>query len=219
MVEMVMESALGEQQVETFHRDGYLFLPGFFSGAEIGRIADWSDEVAAWPEERGRHMVYHEDSILSENKRILQRIEDLTPHHAGFRSLYCTGPLIDVASGLFGEPAILFKDKINFKMPGGQGFKAHQDAQAGWHLYARYFISVLISIDRSTEQNGCIEMAPGWHGRGLIGKEWTPLDEASTARMEFVPLPTRPGDVVFSTALRPIGRETIPPTCPGGFSM
>ena len=119
-----------------------------------------------------------------------------------------------VASGLFGEPAILFKDKINFKMPGGQGFKAHQDAQAGWHLYARYFISVLISIDRSTEQNGCIEMAPGWHGRGLIGKEWTPLDEASTARMEFVPLPTRPGDVVFFDCFAPHRSRDNPTNVP-----
>ena len=32
---------------------------------------------------------------------------------------------------LFGEPAVLFKEKINFKMPGGAGFKAHQDQQAG----------------------------------------------------------------------------------------
>jgi len=194
---MKMGPAIDEQHVETFRRDGYLFLPGFFSKAEMRRIAGWTEEVAAWPEEPGRHMVYHEDSVLSQDDRILQRIEDLTTHHAGFGSLYCNGPLIDAVSELFGERAMLFKDKINFKMPGGQGFKAHQDAQAGWHRYAPYFISALVSIDRSTEENGCIEMAPGWHGRGLIGEEWTPLDQASTSQMQFVPLPTKPGDVVL----------------------
>jgi ectoine hydroxylase-related dioxygenase (phytanoyl-CoA dioxygenase family) len=149
------------------------------------------------PEQPGRHLVYHEDSPSSKNGRILQRIEDLTAFHAGFRSLYCDGRLIDAVSKLFGERALLFKDKINFKLPGGQGFKAHQDVQAGWHVYARYFISTLVSIDRSTEENGCIEMAPGWHDRGLIGEEWTPLDEASTSQMGFEMLPTNPGDVVF----------------------
>jgi hypothetical protein len=29
-------------------------------------------------------------------------------------------------SDLFGEPASLFKEKINFKLPGGGGFLAHQ---------------------------------------------------------------------------------------------
>mmetsp|Transcript_21388 Transcript_21388/g.63932 ORF Transcript_21388/g.63932 Transcript_21388/m.63932 type:complete len:240 (-) Transcript_21388:689-1408(-) len=36
----------------------------------------------------------------------------------------------DLASQAFGEPAVLFKDKINFKGPGGAGFLAHQDATA-----------------------------------------------------------------------------------------
>ena len=34
------------------------------------------------------------------------------------------------------------EDKINFKMPGGTGFKPHQDSQAGWEVYAKYFINV-----------------------------------------------------------------------------
>ncbi len=37
---------------------------------------------------------------------------------------------------LFGEPAMLFKDKINFKLPGGDGFKPHQDQQTGWSASA-----------------------------------------------------------------------------------
>jgi hypothetical protein len=194
---MSIASVLDAQQVETFSRDGYLFLPGFYSGSEIRRIAEWTDEVAAWPEEPARHMVYHEPSVLEENRRVVQRIEDLTPFHAGFRSLYRDGPLIDAVSELLGERAVLFKDKINFKMPGGAGFKVHQDAQAGWHLYARFFISALVSIDRSTPDNGCLQMAPGWHDKGLIGEEWKPLDEASTSQMRFVSLPTEPGDVVL----------------------
>ena len=35
--------------------------------------------------------------------------------------------------------------KVNFKMPGSNGFIPHQDAQAGWNSYASFFITVLIS--------------------------------------------------------------------------
>jgi len=37
---------------------------------------------------------------------------------------------------------VLFKEKVNFKMPGGDGFKPHQDSQAGWDRYADYFVNV-----------------------------------------------------------------------------
>lgn len=68
---------------------------------------------------------------------------------------------------LFREAAVLFKDKINFKLPGGDGFKAHQDVQAGWDAYASVHITAMLSIDRTTAENGWLEMAPRQHERGL----------------------------------------------------
>ena len=98
---------------------------------------------------------------------------------------------------------MLFKDKINFKLPGGEGFKAHQDVQAGWNAYASYYVSVLVSIDAATEANGCLEMAAGWHDRGLVGAEWAPLGEAEIAGMDFVLYPTASGDVMFFDSFAP----------------
>jgi 2-aminoethylphosphonate dioxygenase len=98
---------------------------------------------------------------------------------------------------LFGEPAVLFKDKINFKMAGGDGFKPHQDQQAGWSTYAKLFVTALVAVDPATAQNGCLELAPGHHRRGLIGREWTPLTDAEMADMRFVACPAAPGDAVF----------------------
>ncbi len=65
-----------------------------------------------------------------------------------------------------GGPVVLFKDKINFKMPGGPGFKAHQDQQAGWTRYAPLFVTALVTIDPATLENGCLEMVPGRHREG-----------------------------------------------------
>ena len=198
-----MTNPLTPEQIETFHRDGFVRAPAFFDAGEMRRITDWIDEIAAWPEEPGRHMVYHEASLTDPNTRVLQRIENLTPFHEGFRALYLRGRVQDAVSTLLDEPATLFKDKINFKLPGGDGFKAHQDVQAGWNAYAKYCITALISIDAATTENGCLEMAAGWHRKGLVGDEWTPLGEGETAGMEFNPYPTAPGDAMFFDSYTP----------------
>ena len=98
---------------------------------------------------------------------------------------------------------MLFKDKINFKLAGGDGFKPHQDQQAGWSVYASLFVTALVAIDDATEANGCLELAAGHHTRGLIGPEWAPLSEQDLRGVEFVPCPTGPGDAVFFDSFVP----------------
>ena len=200
---MQKHKILTQEQAEAFQRDGLLYAPRFFTAEETARITAWTDEVTAWPEEPGRHMVYREDSLSEPGKRILQRIEDLTPYHEGFRELFLESRLRDAVSDLLGEEAVLFKDKINFKLPGGDGFKAHQDAQAGWNTYGSYYITALVCIDAATLENGCLEMAAGWHDKGLIGEEWTPLEEQEIEGLEFVPYPTESGDSMFFDSFAP----------------
>lgn len=196
-------NVLDEAQRARFKRDGFLLVPGFFGLKEMAEIIRWTDEVTAWPEAPGRHMVYYEDSLIESGRRVVQRVEDLTPYHSGFHRLYSQGRLWQAVSELLGESAILFKDKINYKRPGGDGFKAHQDSQAGWDDYADFFVTALVSIDAATERNGCLEMAAGWHDRGLVGELWRPLDEIQTAGMHFVACPTEPGDAIFFDCYAP----------------
>jgi 2-aminoethylphosphonate dioxygenase len=49
-----------------------------------------------------------------------------------------------------GGPVVPFKDKINFKMPRGLGFKAHQDRLAGWSRHAPIFVTAMVSVDPAT---------------------------------------------------------------------
>jgi ectoine hydroxylase-related dioxygenase (phytanoyl-CoA dioxygenase family) len=188
---------MNDDQIAAFERDGYLLLPGFFNAREVAEITRWTEELASAPEEVGRHWVYREASLLDPEARIMQRIENFCPFHEGFDHLVRRGRLIGTVSRLFGEQAVLFKEKINFKMPGGAGFKAHQDQQAGWSAYAPLFITALVGIDASTIENGCLEVAPRWHKRGLLGEEWKPLDDRTIAEVGLKPVPTDPGDVLL----------------------
>jgi ectoine hydroxylase-related dioxygenase (phytanoyl-CoA dioxygenase family) len=101
-----------------------------------------------------------------------------------------------------GEDVFLFKEKINFKMPGGGGFEAHQDSQAGWSTYASNFINAMICVDEATVENGCLEVAPGHHRRGLL-RGMEPLTDDDTKDMTFIAYPTKPGDMVLFDAYAP----------------
>jgi ectoine hydroxylase-related dioxygenase (phytanoyl-CoA dioxygenase family) len=181
-------------------RDGYLVVRGFFGAGEIADLLRWTAELETAPEEAGRHWVYHEDSLTEPGRRVMQRIENFCPFHTGFDALVRDGAMSRWTSALMGGPVVLFKDKINFKMPGGPGFKAHQDQQAGWGCYAPIFVTAMVSIDPATLENGCLEVVRGRHREGLVGEEWNPLDETGLA-LEAVP--TEPGDAIFFDSFAP----------------
>ncbi len=185
---------------ESMDRDGYLLVPRFFDQAEVEDLLLWTEALETEPEAAGRQWVYHEQSLTEPGRLVIQRIENFCPFHPGFDNLVRNGALSRWVGALMGSPAVLFKEKINFKMPGGPGFKAHQDQQAGWSRYAPLFVTAMVTIDPTTMENGCLEMVPGRHREGMIGEEWNPLDETGLA---LRPLPTELGDVVFFDSFAP----------------
>ncbi len=201
---MLSTPVISDDQIKDFEHDGYLILRQAFDGGEMKLIETWTREMAARPEETGKHWVFHEQSLKGDGADLISRIENIAPSHAGFEELSTV--LKRPVGQLLGEEATLFKEKINFKMPGGDGFKPHQDSQAGWDAYADFFISVLVSIDESTVENGCLQMVAGHHQRGQF-KSWEPLSEDDMTGMDFVQCPTRPGDVVFFDCFAPHASE------------
>jgi ectoine hydroxylase-related dioxygenase (phytanoyl-CoA dioxygenase family) len=147
-------------------------------------------------------MKYFDDSLTTPGRRILNRVENFCPYHDGFDGLMRRSELPARIAELFGEAAVLFKEKINFKLPGG-GFEAHQDVHAGWDAYAALHITALISVDAATPANGCLEVAAGQHRRGLIGESWRPMEGDELDGFEFHALPTEPGDAVFFDSFTP----------------
>jgi hypothetical protein len=187
-------------ELAVMKRDGFVVVRQFFGIDQIGDLLQWTAELAAAPQVSGRHWVYHEVSATEPGRTVIQRIENFCAFHEGFEQVIRCGALHRWAGALMGGPVVLFKDKINFKMPGGAGFRAHQDQQAGWSKYAPIFVTAMVTLDPATIQNGCLEIAPRRPAEGLIGAEWTPLDERDLA---LQPLPTAPGDVVFFDSFVP----------------
>jgi len=196
------ERILSDQQVEQFHRDGFLLVRGMYSADEVADISDWTEEVAGYPEVPGKYMMYFEES-QADHSRILCRIENFVPFHEGFSKLITRRRMSQAVSELFGEESVLFKDKINFKMPGGDGFREHQDVQAGWDEFADLHITAMIAIDETNEANGSLEMIAGMHKQGVLGSMWAPLTDDDTDNVEYVAVHCQPGDAVFFDSYAP----------------
>ena len=188
---------LDSAALEHYERHGWTAAPGFFSAAEIADIARYTDETVALPEAAGAHMVYREASLLDPGVKVIQRIENFCFHHAGLDAMVRGGRLQRCIEQLLDAPAALFKEKINFKMPGGAGFEVHQDQQAGWSVYASLFVTAMVSIDPATLENGCLELAQAPRLAALIGREWAPLTAEEMRPFALTPMPTEPGDVLF----------------------
>ena len=193
---------LSKQQIEQFHVDGFLLVREMYSPEEMKEISQWTDEVAGSPEKPGHYMMYFEAS-KQDGSRIISRIEDFVSFHKGFAELITRKRMQEAVSELFDEQAVLFKDKINFKLPGGDGFKEHQDVQAGWDDYANLHITAMIAIDETNAENGSVEMIPGMHKQGLLGKMWAPLTDSDTANASYEPVHCKPGDAVFFGSYAP----------------
>jgi len=189
-----------DAEIETFARDGCMVLRNAFDGPSMARIETWTNELVAMPEVSGRQWVFHEKSLKDSDQDLINRIEKISPFHAGFAEL--SDVIKHPVGRLLGEAAVLFKGKINFKTSGGDGFKPHQDSQAGWDAYAGFFVSVLVCIDEATAENGCLQIAVGHHKRGLH-TSWEPLTDADMRDMTFVDCPTAPGDIIFFDSYAP----------------
>lgn len=186
---------LDDESLKQWQTQGYVLLKGALNGAESTEVARWVDELAALPETPGKWMKWYE---RASERRQLCRLEDFLPYHAGFAQLLEGARFAAMLHQLFGEQAVLFKEKINFKLPGGAGFGPHQDAPAFTSFDQRYHLTMMVSVDAATVENGCLEVVDGFHGAGLLpqAKDGTLLPEWSAAQ-RWKPIETQPGDVLF----------------------
>jgi 2-aminoethylphosphonate dioxygenase len=188
---------LTEEQIASFRRDGFVLVRGALSQLEARELEGWVSDLEARPEAPGRWMKYFERSTAGAERQLC-RVENFLDYHQGLGDLLRRPDLLSALESLFGEPTVLFKEKINYKLPGGGGFTAHQDAPAFRSFGQSYHVTVLIGVDDATETNGCLEMGRGApSGRALPEAEDGTLAPAIIDSLAWEPLPTKRGDVLF----------------------
>jgi len=205
---------LTDSALALFAHDGFVVVRGLFSTSEVEQARRYVEEVASPSnvtsgDEPRR---YSDDSARDRGRSLLSRVEYFRNTHRGLGEMTRDPKLLGIVSLLLGEPAVLFKDKINYKRPGSSGFEPHQDAQAGWETYAASFVTALVSVDSTTIKNGCLEIAAKRHRDGLLGPLFAPIMGPPLESLTFQPVTTDAGDVVFFGARTP---HQSAPNCSG----
>jgi hypothetical protein len=170
--------------------------PGLLDRAMTEALRAWADEIETWPS--GSHVWGHYAESTPLGPRIC-RTENVSVCHAGIASLVA-GPLQSWATSALGEPAVAFKDKLNYKQPGGAGYSTHQDLVA--YPGVERVVSILVAIDDCRVESGCLWLADG------VG-EVLPVDERGVVRadissaLDWFPAEMTAGDAVRIDGLAP----------------
>ena len=194
-----MMTALDTRLQKFWKTRGWVRFVDLLPKSTVSRLPEWIDAVAAPPaSEQERRLHYYEQT---EHGPVMCRTERYVDDHRGLRDLITTPPLVDIAAQLLGEAVVLYKEKVNYKHPGGAGFAAHQDAMA--YRFAHNHITCLVAVDGMTEDNGCLEFARGTFASILPDDGDGCLDQRTVGRYTWEPVPVPAGGVIFFSSLVP----------------
>lgn len=221
-----------------FEENGFIWIKDFFSDEQAELIQKWAEEI----DHASQTLLQLQETTGRELSDLIQNIPG-APIVVQERSdpkkvcraedFYdCVPALYDFikasvtsyVGSFLNEPYVLFKDKINFKWPGGGAFLPHQDFPAYEFLGPREHITAMITVDRATEENGCLKVAVDWQqaflddpeldqkalreARAVFpyivgGKEHGAIEPRFTSRMKWLSLLTSPKDLVLFTSYLP----------------
>jgi hypothetical protein len=148
------------------------------------------------------------------DRKLATRLSFLSERGGPYLELIRHPALLDRLEGLVGPDIEFCHNRHNhllYKPPGDKGLVCHRD-QRGW---SRPVVTVLVYLDDATLENGCLEIVPGSHRRGVFEQMY--LDYVPPSRVapgeppsldgmsledrhwleQAVPILTHAGDAVF----------------------
>lgn len=227
-----------EDPANRLKEKGYLFIKGFYSPEQLEHLCLWAekaqrDAMTLISNANDSGVSLQEIArqfpefpiVVPERKDPLQvcRTEDLLSCYPDF-GCFIQDTLTAYLGGLLGETYVPFKDKLNFKWPGGGSFPYHQDFPAFAVFGPVEHLSVMICIDSATPENGCLQIADNWKetfkddprvDQELLSKGKAILEYIEggpmhgtivpdlAEKINWVPMITEPGDVIFFSSYIP----------------
>lgn len=198
-----MKKILTAGQVNAFHKDGYVIVPGFFNTGEIKKLYD----VAIADSAINKNTYDLNDQSGKKTKLTLW----FTPGNDIYGLLTKSGRMIGSANQLMeGDAAVChFHSKLMQKEPKvGGAWEWHQD-YGYWYknefLFPNQMISIMVAITEATRHNGCLQVIKGSHKMGRVehgfageqvGASQHYVDLALKT-MELVYVELKPGDALF----------------------
>jgi ectoine hydroxylase-related dioxygenase (phytanoyl-CoA dioxygenase family) len=189
------------QQIEEFHRDGFLTVRQLFDADEMALLLQIAkSDLKITAEAHNRTDAAGRSTLLT----VRNDLDDEQIYSAIARSRR----VVETMTALLGDEVYHYHHKMMLKEPRvGGAWQWHQD-YGYWYENGCLFPdmgSCLIAIDRATKQNGCLQIITGSHRLGRIdhgktgaqtGADMTRVN-AALEKMPLIYAELEPGDALF----------------------
>ena len=195
-------------QVEHYHTEGYVAVPGFLSAEEVAAFLREMDAVSA-----GNTLANHDVTRMEMEPNQppdgtqVRRLYEPCSHYEVFREFAQSERLLDAVEALLGSDLVFHYSKINMKPAGvGSPVEWHQDLSY-YPLTHRGSVSILFYLDDASVENGCLQVIPRRHQSDLLshstdgffqGRVTEAVDQSLA-----VPILGEAGTVIFMHAMTP----------------
>ena len=194
---MKLNYSLNKNHTDKFKKNGYVICRDIFKLGTVKKIVSSVKQIEKYKNVHGKWMKYYDISLKNKKKNILTRIENFYDYHTEIKKIFSDKNFKAQLKKIAGDNVVLFKDKINFKNPGAEGFKPHQDATIWKNMYGiKTFITIAVAIDKSTLKNGCLEFSK-FNKKILLSKPWKEIEKKIENRMLWETVEMNPGDIVI----------------------
>jgi ectoine hydroxylase-related dioxygenase (phytanoyl-CoA dioxygenase family) len=178
-----MPSVLSADQERDYRKNGFVIVRDLFSAEEVDllrRAMEEDPQIAA-------HSLIRPDIEGGGTRISLWNRAGDSVYGLAAR----TARMVDTAEALIGEPVYHFQSKLTAKDPfGGGAWEWHQDYGYWYHngCLRPDMLSMMIALDRSDRDNGCLQVIQGSHKLGRIDHVQVSekQNSADPARLEHI---------------------------------
>ncbi|OUW02442.1 MAG: hypothetical protein CBD14_00710, partial [Proteobacteria bacterium TMED154] len=120
-------SFISEEQRIHWMTKGWVILNQTLDASVRALVPSWVDDLVKPDPDKPRRLHYYEEV---DGRVQICRTERFIEDHPDLRKLITRGAVINSVAELLGTSVHLYKEKVNYKLAGGAGFRPHQDATA-----------------------------------------------------------------------------------------
>jgi ectoine hydroxylase-related dioxygenase (phytanoyl-CoA dioxygenase family) len=158
--------AMTRVQAAAYARDGYILCQGLLSREEVERFRGAARTQLERESREGAVMTKGDKEGKATLLKMWNKAED-----DQYGLLARDERLVNLAEDAVGKPIYLYSHKMTMKQPQeGGAWEWHQDF-GYWYNYgclAPEMMSIYVALDKSTKENGCLQLLKGSHKLGRL---------------------------------------------------
>ncbi|MDQ3856295.1 MAG: phytanoyl-CoA dioxygenase family protein [Chloroflexota bacterium] len=198
-----VSTGLTREQLDRFHGEGYLVVPGLLGPGEVQLLIDTFMEMHSRGPIPGCFNPKPAEEANGDILKVYPRM--MHPHRVNDVALryLLDSRLEGILRDLFDEEPLAAQSMLYFKPPGARGQALHQD-----NFYLKVepgtCIAAWLALDPADRENGGLEVVPGTHSMDLFCPEEADSAVSFTNHyvppppgLEPVPVDLAAGDVLF----------------------